>query len=97
MQTSYLQIILETKRNSIFVLFIRKNDVANCFSQQSTHPCRNIPEKKAVVNIAKIKSIQFLRLAQSLLRVVFQCRDRTYNIFWKQKETPFFVFIYLKK
>ena len=39
-----------------FVLYIfRKNDVANCFSQQSTHPCRNIPEKKAVVSNSKRK------------------------------------------
>ena len=54
MQTSYVQIILETKIYSLFVLYIRKNDVAKCISLQSTHPWRNILEKKAVVSIAKI-------------------------------------------
>ena len=53
MQRSYIQYFLETKRNSFFVLYIRKNDVAECFSQQSTHACRTILEKKAVVSIAK--------------------------------------------
>ena len=94
-QRSYTQYILETKRNSFFVLYIQKNDVANCFSQQSTHPCRNILEKRLWLVLQREKSTILKTCTTFILSCISRQRSYTQYIL-ETKRNSFFV-LYIRK